>query len=79
MSGDIGLNMYEQSFHYQSEPLASNYHSEYNNELPSHQYLRTIIHNLHHLSRPGKDVANRDIYRPSFLIPGEVCELSLVR
>ena len=47
MSGDIGLNMYEQSFHYLSEPLASNYHSEYNhNELPSHQHLRTIVHNL---------------------------------
>ena len=44
MSGDVGLNMYEQSFHYQSELLASNLHSEYNhNQLSSRQHLRTIV------------------------------------
>ena len=48
MSGDIELNMYEQSFHYWSELLASNLHSEYNhNELsfpstPAHD--RPVLH-----------------------------------
>ena len=70
MSGNIGLNTYEEIFLYCSDLLASNPHCEYNHNAPF--FLSTTVHNLQTSIRNSKVESKGQDINPKLLTQNKV-------